>query len=148
MTATASYRLARIAGGFRLSLSVHIIKIRVFKARFFGFLLTFIINTIVGNRTSGVIIAIAIARAFGKPSGTRNKGSDLLFVITDLHFSIIDNDRTAKNAWIRANESDEFRNRHIVEINLSFRNNLASRRNNIIRPIDGFGNDLLEVIRA
>ena len=26
MTATASYRLARIAGGFRLSLSVHIIK--------------------------------------------------------------------------------------------------------------------------
>ena len=35
MTATASYRLARIAGGFRLSLSVHIIKNRVFKARFF-----------------------------------------------------------------------------------------------------------------
>ncbi len=26
MTATASYRLARIAGGFRLSLSVHITK--------------------------------------------------------------------------------------------------------------------------
>ena len=35
MTATAYIVLARIAGGSRLSLSVHIIKIRVFKARFF-----------------------------------------------------------------------------------------------------------------
>jgi hypothetical protein len=78
-------------------------------------------------------------------TGPRDESSDFFGVIAHLNSMIVYDDGTAENRGIFPDESYEFRNCHIIEIEVILRNNLAARRNDIIGSVNAFGDDFFEV---
>ena len=65
----------------------------------------------------------------------RDKYTDFFAVVANLKTLLIDDDRSFQNRRILPDKPDQFIQRHFVEINLLFRQNFGTFRNNIIGPI-------------
>lgn len=91
--------------------------------------------------------ALGIAAShFGNSASPGDKGANLFGVVTDLNPMIINDDRPAEDRRVLADEIDELGNRHVIEVDVVLRNDLAARGNDIVGAVFRFGNNLHQVI--
>ena len=70
---------------------------------------------------------------------------DLLFVVTDLQISVIDDDRPFQDGRVSNDEITQFVQGHLFDVDLIFLNDLGTLRDDIIRAILGSGDQILDL---
>ena len=96
---------------------------------------------------AGCVILAFFRRAITlrEPSGARDEGADLLFVISDLNAVVVNDDRTLQNGWVLLDERDKFRDLHRIEIDILLLNDFGTRGDDVVGAVLRLGNHLHEV---
>ena len=91
-------------------------------------------------------VRAVVAFFLGNSLGTGDEGADFLGIVANLQTVVVDDDRPFQDGGIFQNESNEFRNGHLVEIDSRFLEDLAATGNDIVGSVFAFGNGFLHRI--
>ena len=90
----------------------------------------------------------AVATREGEALGSWYEGADLFFVIADLQTMVVHDERPFQDGWVFQDEGDQFRNGHLLKIDILFHHDFASTGNDVIAPILAFLEDFHQIRRG
>ena len=75
-----------------------------------------------------------------------DEGADFVFVVADLDATVVHDDGALEDAWVRLDEVHELAHLHVIEVDVVFLYDLRTRRDDVIRPVLAFGDELADIV--